>query len=194
MAKQDTLQTIEIPRDLKNCHPLVLATREALEITKPNADGVLWTGQPGTLKIIAGRESLSRALRIMEGIVRACLSKGWSVESSETEAATCVIIGEDPVHVELYEQLERYEVEAIAKAKAQPWYRPEFRHRPTGRLTLHITDYLWDGLRSTWGDGKHQRLEKILGGFVEGLTLASHNRRLKRLERAATERAREEAK
>jgi hypothetical protein len=55
-------------------------------------------------------------------------------------------------------------------------------------LSIHITDYLGNGQRCKWGDGKVQRLEEMLPEVVVGIELASNQLRLRRLERAERER------
>jgi len=48
---------------------------------------------------------------------------------------------------------------------------------------LEIFDYLGNGMRRSWSDGKYQRLEDVLPQFIDGLAAASNALRIRRLER-----------
>ena len=189
----DVPAAIAIPQNLQGCHPLVAETLRILEKSKLNDNGALSSDQTGILKVIVSPALLQRALRIMEAILRACVAHGWTIEGAGTDPDTSVKIWEDSVSFRLVEKLERYETEASKKKKSESWYSPDYRYRITGLLALQITDHPGDGARSTWGDGKYQRLEKILPDFIEGLDRASYNIRIRRIRWATFDHAQKDA-
>jgi len=187
-------EPIKIPSDLRGCHPLISTTRRALEARKPGDTGLVYINEPGALKVTVSRQSTPRALRIMEALLRACLDRGWAVESSDKEATTRVSIGNDPVHFEIAEKTDRTEIEQPGRDKSDPWYRPHYKFNPNGQLVLQITDYFFDGTRRTWGDGKTQRLESKLPDFIAGLKITSDHLKKRRLQQEARHHQWEEEK
>jgi hypothetical protein len=91
-------------------------------------------------------------------------------------------IGEDPVSFGISEKISRFEVNANDPEKDKWYWRPRYRYESTGLLTLEIFDYLGDGARRTWSDGKRQRLEDLLPEFIDEVERASAALRIRRLE------------
>lgn len=172
---------IEIPDNLRGCHPLVSATRQGLEAAKPNERKLCYAGA-GQLDVVVCRGSIPRALRLLEALVRACEGEGWKVETEEKQRGTRIVVRDDPVSLLLIEKPLRIEIEAPEEEKKNWWWRPRYRYEPTGCLMLQITDYLFDGSRRSWSDGKRQRLETMLGEVVTAIDSASNSLRKRRLE------------
>ncbi len=70
-------------------------------------------------------------------------------------------------------------------ADSPPW--PEYVTEWTGELVFAI-DVWADGLRKTWGDGKIQRIERLLPDIVAGIELVLEFIRVRREEREDRER------
>lgn len=68
--------------------------------------------------------------------------------------------------------------------------RPPVEHVPTGELSLSILDASYHSARSSWRDGKRQRVEECLNAFVSSLYLTSDAIKANRIE---WERRRKEA-
>jgi hypothetical protein len=126
----------------------------------------------------------------MEALIRACIARGWAVESSDKEAMMRVSIGEDPVHVAISERAERSEIEQPAEAKLKRWYSPNYRYNPSGQLRIEVLNAGWTGIRGKWADGKNQKLETILPEFVVSLRLVSDELKKRRLKDEETKRRR----
>jgi hypothetical protein len=50
------------------CHPLISATRHAVEATKPNSDGLLLMNNPGTLNVTVSRQCSVRVARRLSNL------------------------------------------------------------------------------------------------------------------------------
>jgi len=67
----------------------------------------------------------------------------------------------------------------------------QYEHRPNGKLRLRIKNAAYD-VRRTWADGKTQRVENCLNGFIVGLIRAAEHERLRKSEWERRERELEE--
>jgi hypothetical protein len=182
-----SLPKIEVPEHLRGCHPLISATRKAIETGRAREDHLVKTTAPDMLDVVVSKSGLHRALRLMDALIRACEARGWKVNASKDGRATKIAVGEDPVSLALSEKIDRAQIEPRPEQKGQ-WYFKRCTYTPTGRLSIQITDYLGTAQRCKWGDGKVQRLEDMLGEVVVGIELASNQLRLRRLEHAERER------
>jgi hypothetical protein len=169
---------IPVPGRLANPHPLVAQAREVLK----NRNG--YYKRLRCLNISVSAEHLSRALRIMDAVIKGLESRGHRVTVGERESRsgwdqdppieTQVRIGDDHVAIRLIERMkENRHTDSDGR-------RP--RYLSTGRLRFEITTYLPDPKpRLSWSDGRRQRLEDFVGEIVEGLEVAVERAREWRL-------------
>lgn len=181
---------VEVPTDLRGCDPLVSQTKRALEKNKPGEMLLLWSREEGILNLSVTRESLHRALRIMQAVIDDALSRGWMVKGRDERSGCAISIGEDEVHLRMTEKVHRSEIPPDKSTDGWQWKR--FRHEATGLLTLEITDYLDRGTRRTWSDGKRKRLENVLDEFMEGVAAAAQILQRHRIQRVEWHRQWEE--
>jgi hypothetical protein len=144
-----------------------------------------------------GKDSIERALRIMDALLKALDGRGFTISVDEKKRTTATVLGE-PVAFALEELVDRTErplTPAQEKEKARhPWKyaRPEYDYSPSGRLSLKITDPSWGEIgRRSWSDGKRQRIEKVLNALIAGLIQAASVEREHRIQHE--EWAREQA-
>lgn len=182
----EALQAIPIPENLHGCHPLVTATRKSMESQKPGEDRLAWATGKGTLGIETSRESMHRALCLMEALIRAAEEKGWKVEGKGDRAGTEVIVGEESVSLEIREKVEWIAIEP--PPNSPEWWNKSSTYAPTGRFTIRITNYLERGTRQSWSDGKKHRLETLLPKVLAGIGAAAEQMRISRLEGIERER------
>ena len=182
--------TIEVPSDLRGCHPLISQTKRVLERQKPDERSLLQSIDKGILSIRVTRNSLHRALRIMEAIINAAESHGWAVKPQNEKDGCAIVIGDDAVGIYISEKVNRFEIPPTKPTEG--WYWKRYRYEATGLLTLEITDYVGNSMRRSWSDGKRQRLEVVLGDFVEAIAPAAEALRKRRLEWAERDRRRKE--
>lgn len=178
-----TTNLTDISQDLRGYHQLVTKTRRALIKAKADHQNVKNAVGQGTLHVRVTRTSIDRALRLLEVVVRACESRGWSVVAPDPEHSAEIRIDDDPVSFGISEKILRFEVKTDDPDKDKLYWTPRYRYEPSGLLTLEIFDYLGNGLRRSWSDGKRQRLEDLLLEFLDGVERVSAALRVRRLER-----------
>lgn len=186
-AGSEPLQVIVVPENLHGCHPLITATRKSLESRKAREDGLVWASGPGTLRIETSRESMHRALCLMEALIRGAEANGWKVEATGETSGTEVFIGEESVSLEMKEKVERIEV--APPPDSPEWWKKTSTYAPTGRFTIRITNYYYfGGTRQSWSDGKKQRLDNIMPEVLAGIRAAAEQMRNRRLENEERDR------
>ena len=187
----ETMQIINVPEDLHGCHPLVSATKKSLESDKPGVDLLLRSAEKGTLSIMTSRNSMHRALSLMEALIRAAEANGWKVEGKEDRGGMKIIVGEDGVSLEMVEKIDQTEI--VPRPTGANWWK-RYTYSPSGRFTIRITEYLEKGARQSWSDGKTQRLNTLLSEVLAGISSAAEQLRKRRLEREEWHRKCEEQK
>lgn len=180
---------INVADTLTRPHPLVRHARSVLHRADKDQRGVLGSWKEKYLDIHVTKESLDRALRIMDALIKGLEERGYLVEVTAAERSeTRVRIGEDDVAIRLEERIRR------TKRKPEPgrsWAWPAYDYHPTGELTFRVTNGVYgERGRKSWSDGKRQHLEDCLNGIVVGLVAASEGLKERR---RSWERQRHEA-
>jgi hypothetical protein len=181
-----SLEHVPVPDTLEDPHPLVAMTKKAFR----NAH--TWNGimrPPATSKhlhIASSKESLDRALRIMDALVKALEKRGFKVTPScEPDFKTEVVVKGEKLAFALRETTRRTDrvltkEEEQKKARQMLYWVERYDYQPSGVLVLEILDVL--RVRRQWKDGKIQRLENMLSSFIEGLVAAAENSKQERKE------------
>lgn len=179
-AEKAPVPQVRVPEGLRRPHELVVAARAALEEER-SFSRLASCASSGCLDISVSREQRQRALRIMDALVKHLEASGGGVEVSRRRTAgygsdertfvTEAIVGEERVGFALREKLRMHRQPPSPRdaARGWPWDRPTVSYLPSGRLELSLTNARLEGMRRSWSDGKHQRLENVLGEFVVGL-------------------------
>jgi len=176
---------------LDNPHPLVAKSVAAFRHAKPDHQGYLEPKASPCLSVRVTLDSADRAMCIMDALIKALDSRGFTVGIRGGERpATVVSLGEEEVNIALEERVKRVERPPPARpGRHEPaWSYPQYEWQATGQLALKIENIWGDGVRQTWADGKHQRVEDRLNAFVVGLVAAGEVLKRQRLEREARER------
>jgi hypothetical protein len=182
-------------------HPLVKETKKILKGTKPDDYGRVWSTQESCLDIRVGAQSLDRALRIMDAIIKSLEKRGYEVtaRSRNNQDTAAIVLGEK-VCLGIEEGSHRRERELTSQEKKDRERWPNlytttpYIYVPSGMLSLKIKVWGCGTLRKQWSDGTKQRLEDRLNDFVMGLLRVSEGLTAARLEREERERRWEEEK
>ncbi|MCC6207515.1 MAG: hypothetical protein IT488_05125 [Gammaproteobacteria bacterium] len=176
-------------------HPLLARTEKSLRGAKVDDRDLVKPRAKHCLDINVSQDSVDRAVRIMDALVKALEVRGYAVAvQDEPKRMTTVTVLEEALEFALEEAVlykERELTPAELKRKErEPWaYRyPQYDIVTTGRLALKIRNVSLRGARLTWADGKRQRVEDCLNDFVIGLINAAVRKRADRLERERRER------
>ena len=179
---RQTMKMPAVPDSLVNPHPLVERSASILASCNVDPKGLVIPATKDCLDIHVSRDSLPRALRIIDTLIKFFESKG--LEVSLSEGRTMVKILNIDVGMSLGEELARKRLKAM-NHRLEGYY--EFGYRlyetnatPSGRLFLAIHDGESRGgmdQHLVWRDTEFIRLEDILQRFVTGLArVAAHKK------------------
>jgi hypothetical protein len=199
-AELEKEMPIAVPERLTSPHQLVRFTMDALKNSTPDETGILRLRANGCLNVRVGRQSVGRAMRLMEALIKALEARDSTVIVVERDRThqTCVKILDETIEVELREGLNRKEKQFTAtelrEREKYSWLRDrkEYEFYPSGNFVFTILTYCGEGIRKVWSDGKRQRLENCLDSIVAGLRAAAEGVKAVRLERERWERERQE--
>ena len=193
-------------------HPLLRATAQALRKGKPDPEGALHASADGMAGVVVGRESVERAIYVLDALVRSLVERG--LPPKPVGKGLLIERGPDSATISLTERTRREKhvptpedlaAEERRKKKLErhfatrnPWQAadtsdlfqkayPDFDTVRTGELALQITGWN-DCVRRTWADGRIQRLERLVEDVATGIEAILTARRLQREEREERER------
>ena len=181
-------------------HAIIVRTEKSLRGAKPNDRELHAPKARDCLDIQVVPDSIGRALRIMDALVKALGSRGFTLTSdAKKKGPLAVLVNGEMLDFSLEETVKRREHELTPaeekKIAKDRWYRfslPRYDFIPTGKLSLKIQHIWHSGIRLTWVDGKIQRVEDCLNDFIAGLVRAAAQKKADRAERERREREWEE--
>lgn len=198
-AENQENRAIEVPPQLSEPHPIVRRTRESFRPTRADKYGRCSAWGKDVLDVSVGPDSIDRAMRIMDALLKALESrKGFTVSA---ERPADIEVNGEKVEFSLMELSSR-EVRELrdhgmektrrrfAIARGDEPTISEFT--PNGRLVLKIDSYSPSRIRSKWADGKKQRVEDCLNDFIASAIKVAATLRERRKEREEAQRRREE--
>lgn len=169
-----TMKMTAVPDSLVDPHPLVEQSAIILASCSVDPKGLVMPPTKDCLDIHVSRDSLPRAFRIIDTLIKFLEGKGFEISLSE--GRTMVNILNIDVAMSLGEELARKRLKAM-NHRLDGYY--EFGYRlyetnatPSGRLFLTIHDEESRGgmgQHLTWRDTEITRLEDTLQRFVTGL-------------------------
>lgn len=176
---------ITVNNVLRNPHPLIHQTLHRKKV-RDSASLHEWENLPPGVNISVSDDSYSRALRIMDALIKGLEKRGHVVRATRGYGGyTAVTIEGEELKFDIFE----------FSRKIQNPKHSEYSNssqtilEPTGRLSLRIQDFYWG--RKTVSDGKVKQLEDRLNKFVLILVEASEVLKIHRKERAEREHERQ---
>jgi hypothetical protein len=205
---------IEVPERLNRPHTLVAQAAKLLR-GSASSYGYVSCWSVSCLKVSVTRPSLSRALRVMDALLKALEDRSYQVEVTKAlsrEEADRARYTDTPSNVTRalvsgeWIQFGIFEKQTTIRETAEPpkgmrgqalqsWTlsnRPVVRYEPNGQLDLRILNCDGLGVRKTWSDSKRQTVEQGLGAFVASIEVAAEAAKQQRLEREERHREWEE--
>jgi len=201
MAAQET--PIAVSDSLRGAHTLVARSLHTLEFAEKDQYGLLQVPAGGCLDVLVSKNSLRRALLIMDALIKAFEARGYKVMVAGKDVeGTVVELMETRVSIGISEILvpKKEEVNEAGNIKG----RYEFQHSkfqsktvPSGDLRLEIEPHVGyysrgHGQRRKWTDGQRGRIESYLNQFVAGIINVATAKRETELEHERWERERQE--
>jgi len=192
---------ITVPDALVDPLPVVEKTAKSLRAAGADDHGMVRPRAKRCLDIRVGKESIERAGRIMDTLLKALDVHGIELIHDENgEGGTQLIVDGETLGFNLEEKArrEKYQPTAVEQKKLDEdsYYRyrlPDDRFFPSGNLSLKLDIRWWGrGLRGTWSDGKRQRVENCLNKFIATAYKAAAQKKSARIKRERDERERAE--
>jgi hypothetical protein len=156
-------------------HYLVEKIRKS--IVKARTDKGCVSSGRGELDIRVSPNSLDRALRIIDSLIKKLAEKGIEVviEEKDYKSTTRITVSEEPFAIDMYEKIN------IIKKEEKDWLGSnQYDYIPNGKLVLRIKNAPSE-IQSEWIDGKRKKLEDQINGFIDGLyKAADREKELKR--------------
>jgi hypothetical protein len=184
---------ITISDSVTDSHSLIAKTEKSIRSTKPDLKSIIRPKARGCLDVRVGRDSIDRAMRIMDTLIKALEARGLCVTIADNKKfATCISVMDEVIEFCLEERVKIIEKKLTPAQKKEqqeyPWmYGNEYDYIPTGILSLKINGEEISDTRKTWSDGQKQKLENCLNSFVIGLMKATEIIKKNRIEREKRE-------
>ena len=169
-------------------HPLVAANIKRFKNAKPDAKGILRSESANHFDLEVSRDSLDRALRIMNSLLYAFDQQGWALEiQTEPTHRMSARVQEEQIFFSIKEtfkgtELSWEERQARARASRNRSWPERYEFSATGILKLSIDTGYYYSQRSSWSDGKIQRVENCLDKFCTTLLHYSYAMKERRIE------------
>ena len=164
---------IVVAEMLDRPHALVAATERAFRKPKRRSLGDQPITEQPALAISVSEASLARALRIMDGLVKALDARGMPLRiEPDDKRRTCLTLQGQVIAIRLVENTSRTEREPTEKERQEIkkhgyTYLPDrYSYHHTGMLKLGILGDYRDELQKVVADGKQQRIEQLLNEFI----------------------------
>ena len=199
--KQDE-NRINVPPTLSSLHPYVALTKKAFENTETSRSGqykdFLSAGGRKHLNIHVSKNCFSRALRIMNTLIKAMEARGFEVSivtdnknEHYSSYKTCVSVLGQNIEFGLREPIkQKRRMLTPAEIKESPRAGEyEYDRNPSGKLILEIKT--WNAPRNNWSDAKIQRVEGCLNDFIIVLIKTAVELRTWKIEREQAEHKRQ---
>jgi hypothetical protein len=187
--EQEATNRLSVAEDLPLVHELVLKTQRLLKRAKRDPHGLALV-QPGGLHVRVSRDRYDRALRIMEALLTAFVTRGFPL--AVTPEGIRVTILEVPLGFGVEEELDAVEhrttfTEQKLIDQGRRREVPTKDYLPSGRLALVITSVR--GTRQRWSERTH-RPEEALNTYIVGLVRAALTTQRQRVEAERLEQQR----
>jgi hypothetical protein len=187
---------IVVPDELIDPLPLVEKTAKSLRAAGADDHGMVRPRAKRCLDIRVGKESIERAARIMDALLKALDVRGIELTHDEKgEGGTQLMVDGETLdfHLEEKARREKYQPTTAEQKKLDEnsYYRyqlPEDKFFPSGNLSLKLDIGWWGrGLRGTWSDGKRQRVDNCLNKFIATAYKAAAQKKAARIKREREE-------
>jgi len=183
-------ELIDVGKSITNPHPLINKIYKILKKTKKNERGLLCSQAYESLDIRVSKESLERALCIMDALIKSLEKYDCISIIEDKDNSTYIDILGEKVKIVIKEQCDAFEKELTARQKKgneeYSWLynKPQYIYKPNGKIKFRIeVDEYITGFRRQWSDGMKQRLEDCIGSIIIGLVRISVKIRSDKIER-----------
>jgi hypothetical protein len=168
-------------------HACTKKTKSALAQASPDRSGALKVEGVGVASVKVAPETVRRALAVLDDLIRAVEDLGHSI-AMQTSPAAVLLINGALVPVAIFEKFVRNHAAADAgelqrRHRYERKYPKYFRfmeleggwtHRPTGRLTIILSNGNEHGLPNRWADGASHLVESRVNEVAAAAVAHAH--------------------
>lgn len=166
-------QRIRVPEVLRQPHPLVRATSEALNLQSRQVEaGYVQNWHVPHLDIEVSDGMLKRALRILDAVVKSFESRGWPVSVDLKDRNSYVTILGQRIRFGIREPRRQIPIPTPERRTFDPKYREE----PSGRLALVLRESWGRSIRRSTAENATRALENRLNDFMVAAVALAHER------------------
>jgi hypothetical protein len=188
---------IVVPGELAALHHLLVEAKSQLKKSTPDKYGRISTSWERGNDISVFPESVDRALRIMNTLIRALNKRGFTVSVDEKNNATVVKIRDEQIAIRLEERSRQIRhIPTAAELKEEKKYSfrnyPAYDYIASGELSLSI--FVFNSYKKIFKDDKKGKVEKKLNLFVVALikrALQVKDERIRKVREEEIRRAKE---
>lgn len=191
--KQATpIETINVDAVLTEPHPLIKAAQKRLSMkTGWNDERGIRRAPTEVLDISVTPDSLDRALRLMDALVKKLISRGVAISVDSSQSKTILALDGVKLPLSLTEQTKRTDhVITTEETKAQErhakrarwepmvhyYSMPRYDYHPTGTLTITVGPWPTRNCRDTSNTSLEDRLGEVVNNVFEVVRLVKEHR------------------
>lgn len=154
---------------LRNPDPLIRALRDALAKQTFEHYGRLRTHDASLPDVSIHRDSVPRALRLVDAVVKSARKLGldFRVHDKHGKASLHIVVGDEPVRFGIREKVRQERVPPDNGAAR--WDTGRLVYHPTGQLSVGAGHDYSTGFKRIWRDTTKVRVEDRLGEFLAGV-------------------------
>lgn len=166
---------IPVSDSLRSPHPLVRKTWETLKAAKAGSRDYLSVWPDRYLDVQVTKQTLPRALRLLDALVKAFEARGWSMSLGEKDdrKSYVLLLGQRiPFGIrEKVKKVKNEPAKPVRSSSGQMYtpYQSVYRDEWTGRLVLVIRNSWGHSVHQSWEDTDAHPLEERLNEFVLGV-------------------------
>jgi hypothetical protein len=166
---------IVVSDNLRAAHPLVRKTSQALKGTAKRETEFIGNYREPHLDLQVTRDLLTRALQLMDAVVKAFEERGWKIslgsKSEEQDRKSYVSLLGTQIPFGIRERIKKVEnpppkaVKMAGGGMYTPW-EAKYRDLPSGRLSIVLRERWGKSVVKSLDDTPNQRLEDRLNEFM----------------------------
>jgi hypothetical protein len=164
---------VEVAETLRNLHPLVRTTLDALErSTGSRNNGYLGNWQVRHLDVEVSKPMLKRAIRIMDAVIKAFELRGWEVTLGRDDRNSYVTIFGQRIPFGIREPRRQVSINPSERRS----YDPSYREEPSGILALVLREYWGRSVKRSIGETESRPLEDRINDYIAAAVALAHER------------------
>ena len=187
--KLDTIKNkrIVVPQRVSKFHSLVQETKLFLSNSSNKTNGILGHKYQKCLDLRVTKNSLHRALILINTIIRECNNMNIVIKNYQHRKTVAIYEGQE-IQFIIREKLKR-----IENPNKSDWNK--YKLLPTDNLCIEIQNYYYeDYVRKSFADTTKTKVENLIGDFIQSIFILSYYENQRNKKNALEKKQKEESK